>query len=46
MEDHCLNYADLVVIGMHSKNIIKDFFVGSLTRYLLEKAQKPLLIAQ
>ena len=46
MEDHYLNYADMVVIGMHSKNIIKDFFVGSLTRYLLEKAQKPLFIAQ
>lgn len=46
MQDRFLDYADMVVIGLHSKSVIKNFFVGSLTKYLIETAQKPLLIAQ
>jgi len=46
MQDQYLDYADMVVIGLHSKSLMENFFVGSLTKYLIETAQKPLLIAQ
>ena len=36
--------ADLIVLGIHSKKNIKNFFVGSVTVSLIEEAQKPLFI--
>ena len=36
--------ADLIVLGLHSKRNIRDFFVGSVTESLIEEAQKPLFI--
>jgi len=31
-------------LGTHSKNLIKEFFIGSLTKTLLNKNKKPLFI--
>jgi len=35
---------DLFVIGSHSKNAIKEFFIGSLTQYLIDKKDKPIFL--
>ena len=37
-------WADLIVLGGHSKNMLKDFFIGSLTKNLIKDAGKPLFI--
>jgi len=37
---------DLIVVGMHSKNLLADFFIGSLIKYLLHKGEKPVLLGQ
>jgi len=42
-EDH-LDWADLFVVGAHSKNGLFDFMVGSLTRNLIEHGKKPVFI--
>lgn len=39
-----LDWADVVVLGAHSKNIFKDFFIGSLTKELININEKPLFI--
>lgn len=36
--------ADLIVLGVHSQNIVKNIFVGSLTKQLIMDAQKALFI--
>lgn len=46
MQDEYLKNADLVVTGIHSKSVVKDFFVGSLTRCLIERAEIPVFIGQ
>jgi nucleotide-binding universal stress UspA family protein len=43
--DH-LDWADVVVVGAHSKHGIFDFMVGSLTNYLIKLNKKPVLIGQ
>ena len=35
---------DLFVIGAHSKNAVKEFFIGSLTNYLINKNNKPIFL--
>ncbi len=41
-----LNWADLIVVGAHSKSGIFDFMVGSLTKELIKTDEKLLLISQ
>ena len=36
---------DLVVLGAHGKNGVVEFFTGSLCKDLIERGNKPLLIA-
>ena len=36
---------DLIVLGANSKSSLVEFFTGSITKTLLERADKPLLIA-
>jgi len=40
-----LDSFDLVVAGIHSKHIIKDFFVGSFTKTLIERKNTPLFLS-
>ncbi len=44
MAQQYLDWADLVVAGAHSKRGILDFMVGSLIKYLIDEARKPLFI--
>ena len=46
MEEKYLDWASIVVVGVHSKKGLFDFMLGSLTRYLIEAAKKPVLIGQ
>jgi hypothetical protein len=41
-----LDWAHVVVVGAHSKNGMFNFMVGSLTKYLIKAARKPILIGQ
>ena len=43
-DEFCAPY-DLIVIGAHGKSGVVDFFTGSLCKDLLNRATKPLLIA-
>lgn len=36
--------ADLVVMGLHSQKYLKDYFIGSITEYLITRADVPLFI--
>jgi nucleotide-binding universal stress UspA family protein len=45
LEADYLERSDLVVAGMHAKHWIKDFFVGSLTRKLIDHGETALLLA-
>jgi len=42
--DEYLDWANIVVVGAHSKKSLIDFMVGSLTKHLIKEAKKPLLI--
>ncbi len=46
MEEKYLPWADLVVLGVHSKKGLLDFMMGSLSRYLTKVGTKPLLFGQ
>jgi len=46
MEEKYLPWADLVVLGVHSKKGLLDFMLGSLSRYLIKVGTKPLLFGQ
>ena len=41
-----LEKVDLVAAGVHAKRPLKDFFVGSLTKSLVDYGHMPLLLAQ
>ena len=43
--DH-LDWANVVVVGAHSKRGLFNFMVGSLTNYLIKLNKKPVLIGQ
>ncbi len=45
LEQDDIKSFDLVVAGIHSKRIIKDFFVGSFTKKLIEMKTKPLFLS-
>ena len=44
VEEEYLDWASFFVIGAHSKKGLLDFFLGSLTRYLIQADSKPVLI--
>jgi nucleotide-binding universal stress UspA family protein len=46
MDQKYLDWAHLVVVGAHSKKGLFDFMLGSLSRFLVKEARKPVLIAQ
>lgn len=46
MDEKYLPWADLVVLGVHSKKGILDFMMGSLSRHLIKVGTKPLLFGQ
>jgi len=46
VRDKYLDWADMVVAGAHSKRGLLDFKLGSLTKFLIKQAKKPLLIGQ
>lgn len=37
--------ADLIVIGIHSRHAVKDFFVGSFTKKMIERGDTPLFLS-
>lgn len=39
-----LDWADAIVLGAHSRSGLADFFVGSVTKFLIKEAKKPLFI--
>jgi len=45
IEEDYLNKVDLVVAGIHSKNVFKHFFVGSLIKHLVEAEKVPLFLS-
>jgi len=46
MEEQYLDWATIVVVGAHSKRGLYDFMLGSLTKYLIKEAKKPVIIGQ
>ena len=44
IDEDYIEHSDLVVAGIHSRRYIKDLFVGSLTRKLIEYGHTPLLL--
>ena len=46
IKEQYLDQVDMFITGMHSKDTLKSFFLGSLTRFLLGEAKKPLFLAQ
>jgi nucleotide-binding universal stress UspA family protein len=46
VKDGYLDWPDVIVLGAHCKRRMVDFMLGSLTKYLIEEAKKPLVIGQ
>jgi len=46
IKEQYMDEVDMFITGTHSHGHLKHFFIGSLTRFLLEEAKKPLFIAQ
>lgn len=46
MDEKYLQWADMIVLGVHSKKGLLDFMIGSLSRHLIETGSKPLLFGQ
>lgn len=46
MKNGYLEWADLIVCGVHSRNFLKDFLVGSLVKFLINEGSKPLFLGQ
>ena len=44
LQSSYFDFADLIVLGSHSQNIVKDIFIGSVTQKFIVDAQKPLFI--
>lgn len=44
-DDDYLEPFDLIVAGIHSRKLLKDFFVGSFTRSLIGRKTKPLFLS-
>jgi nucleotide-binding universal stress UspA family protein len=46
IKEKYMDEVDMFIAGAHSKDALKSFFLGSLIKYLLREAKKPLLIGQ
>ncbi len=46
LEEKYMDWADLIVAGIHSKKGILEFFVGSFIKHLIGVAEKPLFLGQ
>ena len=46
IEDKYYDSHDVFVVGAHAKEGLFDFMVGSLTRYLVKRGEKPVFIGQ
>jgi nucleotide-binding universal stress UspA family protein len=46
IKDKFYDSHDIFVVGAHAKEGLFDFMVGSLTRYLVKRAEKPVFIGQ
>ncbi|MFH2044655.1 MAG: universal stress protein [Pseudomonadota bacterium] len=46
IKEKYMDEVDMFIAGVHSKDALKSFFLGSLIKYLLREAKKPLFIGQ
>ncbi|MFK5922322.1 MAG: universal stress protein [Verrucomicrobiota bacterium] len=46
VEDHHLEWSDLIVLGVHSRHSVKDLIVGSVARHLIGHGHRTLLFSQ
>ncbi|HOE80472.1 MAG TPA: universal stress protein [Smithellaceae bacterium] len=46
LEDNYMEWTDLFVLGMHSRRVLLDFFVGSLASYLIMQDKKYIFFGQ
>ncbi len=46
IKEKYMNEVDMFIAGAHSKDALKSFFLGSLIKFLLHEAKKPLFIGQ
>jgi nucleotide-binding universal stress UspA family protein len=44
VDEKYLEWADMFVIGLHSKPAIMDFFTGNVTNYIIDKSKKAIFI--
>ena len=44
IDEDYLNEIDLIVAGIHSKNVFRNFFVGSFVKHLIEVQKTPLFL--
>ncbi len=44
LESKYFNWADVIVVGAHSKRGLLDFIVGSTTKYIIQKGNRPVFI--
>lgn len=45
IESRHLEWSDVVVLGIHSKHVVRDLIVGSVARHLIEHGQRTLLFS-
>ena len=45
VEDQHLEWADMIVLGVHSKHSVKELLVGSVARHLIEHGHLTLLFS-
>lgn len=46
IKEQYMDKVDMFIAGVHSKDALKTFFLGSLIKFLLSEAKKPLFIGQ
>ena len=46
IHDEYLEKVEMIALGVHARSPMKDFFIGSLTKSLIEYGHMPLLLAQ
>ena len=46
LEEKYVDWADMIVTGLHSKHLFKELIIGSHAKYLIQEANKPLFIGQ
>ncbi|MFC1561862.1 universal stress protein [candidate division KSB1 bacterium] len=46
LEQDYYDKSDVIILGLHSKKFFTDFFMGSISKFLIEKGKKPILLGQ